>query len=90
MCEHCNGYGYYKEGLADMECEYCNGEGIIEEHNRDNAKEGLVLKNLNIETINKLIDKELEFARQVNPQMAMGMIQVKKILNDACNKLNTN
>ena len=33
MCEHCNGYGYYKEGLADMECEYCNGEGITEEHN---------------------------------------------------------
>jgi len=37
---------------------------------------------ISIEKINELIEKEMEFARQVNPVMAMGMSQVKKILND--------
>lgn len=37
---------------------------------------------ISIEKINELIEKEMEFAKQVNPMMAMGMSQVKKILND--------
>lgn len=28
------------------------------------------------------IDKEIEFAKKINPQMAMGMIQIKTIIQD--------
>ncbi|TCO69531.1 regulator [Marinisporobacter balticus] len=36
---------------------------------------------IDILEINNLLDKEIEFAKQVNPQMAMGMAQIKKIIN---------
>lgn len=36
---------------------------------------------LSVEEINKIIDDEIEFARDVNPHMAMGMIQVQKQIN---------
>lgn len=43
---------------------------------------------MTIEKINEIIDKELEYAREVNPIMAMGMIQIKMILNQEARKEN--
>lgn len=37
---------------------------------------------MDINKINEIIDEEIEFAKQVNPQMAMGMSQIKKVLNE--------
>lgn len=31
--------------------------------------------------INEIIVKEIEVAKKINPQMAMGMLQIKKLLN---------
>lgn len=36
---------------------------------------------MKIEKINELIDKEIEFAKKVNPVMALGMKQIRDILN---------
>lgn len=47
------------------------------------------MANLSIEKINELIEKEMEFANQVNPQMAMGMAQIKKVLNDYHKEIST-
>lgn len=41
---------------------------------------------MKIEKINKLIDEEMEYAKQVNPVMALGMSQIKKILNEEVEK----
>lgn len=37
---------------------------------------------MDINKINQLIDSEMEFAKKVNPQMALGMSQIKKLLNE--------
>lgn len=36
---------------------------------------------IDVEKINEIIDKEVEFAKQVNPVMALGMEQIRTILN---------
>ena len=41
---------------------------------------------MKIERINELIDAEIEFAKQVNPVMALGMSQIKRILNEEAEK----
>jgi len=28
----------------------------------------------------KIIDKEIEFAREINPQMALGMLRIKELI----------
>lgn len=43
---------------------------------------------MKIKKINELIDKEIEYAKQVNPVMALGMSQIKKILNEEAEKEN--
>lgn len=43
---------------------------------------------MKIEKINELIDKEIEFAKHVNPVMALGMEQIKVILNMEAEKEN--
>ena len=43
---------------------------------------------MKIEKINELIDKEIEFAKQINPVMALGMKQIKVILNTEAEKEN--
>jgi hypothetical protein len=42
---------------------------------------------IDIIDINKAIDKEMEYAKQVNPIMALGMSQIKRILNEINDKL---
>lgn len=37
---------------------------------------------ISIEVINELIDSEVEFAKKVNPVMALGMEQIKRKLNN--------
>ena len=37
---------------------------------------------LSIEEINKIIDDEIEYAKEVNPHMAIGMLQIKKQINN--------
>ncbi|WP_300382089.1 hypothetical protein [Clostridium sp.] len=34
------------------------------------------------EKIFEIIDKEMEFAKQINPQMAFGMLQIKTVLEE--------
>ncbi len=38
-------------------------------------------KSITIDRINEIIDKEMEYAKKVNPQMCLGMAQIKKLLN---------
>lgn len=42
-------------------------------------------KSITIDRINEIIDKEMEFAKKVNPQMAFGMAQIKLLLNKEIN-----
>jgi hypothetical protein len=42
---------------------------------------------IDIVDINKVIDKEMEYAKQANPIMALGMSQIKRILNEMNDKL---
>ncbi|AIY85372.1 hypothetical protein U729_3103 (plasmid) [Clostridium baratii str. Sullivan] len=37
---------------------------------------------IDIEEINEIINKEIEFAKQVNPVMALGMEQIRRVLNE--------
>ena len=39
-------------------------------------------KLIQIDRIYEIIDKELRFAKEVNPQMAFGMLQIKEILQN--------
>lgn len=45
---------------------------------------------IDVEKINEIIDKEVEFAKQVNPVMALGMEQIRKILNKYDDELEEN
>lgn len=42
---------------------------------------------IDIEIINKIIDKEMDYAKEVNPVMALGMNQVKEVINKYNTKL---
>ncbi|MEG1313420.1 MAG: hypothetical protein RSD40_03810 [Bacilli bacterium] len=42
---------------------------------------------IDIEIINEIIDKEMDYAKNVNPVMALGMSYVKDIINKYNNKL---
>jgi len=42
---------------------------------------------IDIADINKIIDGEIKYAKQVNPVMALGMSQIKRILNEMDDKL---
>lgn len=37
---------------------------------------------LSIEEINKIIDDEIKYAKEVTPYMAIGMLQIKKQINN--------
>ena len=37
---------------------------------------------IDIVEINKIIDKEMEFAKEVNPVMALGMSHIKRMINE--------
>lgn len=43
---------------------------------------------LSIERINEIIEAELECARQVNPQMALGIIKIQALLNEEAGEVN--
>lgn len=43
---------------------------------------------LSIERINEIIEAELECAKQVNPQVALGMIQIQALLNEEAEEIN--
>lgn len=43
---------------------------------------------MEIKRINELIDKEIEYAKQVNPIMALGMSRIRDILNKEAEKEN--
>lgn len=43
--------------------------------------------NISIDKINEIIDEEMKYAKEVNPVMALGMDQVKMLLNDYANEL---
>lgn len=36
---------------------------------------------LRIDEVNEVIDREIEFAKSINPHMAMGMRQIKLVIN---------
>jgi len=50
-------------------------------------QKGMIKMKIDIADINKIIDGEIKYAKQVNPVMALGMSQIKRILNEMDDKL---
>ena len=45
-------------------------------------KSTLIITEATLQVLNKIIDDEMKVARELNPQMAMGMLQIKKLINE--------